>query len=128
MQNNITFFLAQFWGWLLVIINLLYLLNKKLIKKILKFEKQSSFLFISGWIALILGLTTIILHNKWKTNWTILITIFGWISLLKGIFFISFPKKLKINKKLLKNELLTQILLLTFLILGIFLVVKSFSL
>jgi len=45
-----------------------------------------------GMIALLLGLLVVIYHNVWSGEyWQILITILGWLTLLKGIIHLVFP-------------------------------------
>ncbi len=47
--------------------------------------------YLAGFITVIIGLLIVIYHNRWAKNWTVLITILGWLALLKGIFLIAFP-------------------------------------
>ncbi|MCL0056729.1 hypothetical protein M1N50_00175 [Dehalococcoidia bacterium] len=78
---EISLFLAQFWGWFLVITGLPFLLKKGLIIRLLQ---EKWFVRVCGGTDLILGLVTVILHNLWVTDWRIVITIIGWIFLFTG--------------------------------------------
>lgn len=49
------------------------------------------FAIASGYIALVLGLATVLLHNIWVADWRVVITVFGWLSLLKGVVRLGFP-------------------------------------
>jgi hypothetical protein len=40
----------------------------------------------------VIGLLIVTYHNRWTKNWTVLITILGWIALFKGICLIAFPQ------------------------------------
>jgi hypothetical protein len=42
-------------------------------------------IYIAGLIALTSGLAILALHNKWECNWTVLITLFGWLATIGGI-------------------------------------------
>ncbi|OGG61264.1 hypothetical protein A3C87_01555 [Candidatus Kaiserbacteria bacterium RIFCSPHIGHO2_02_FULL_49_34] len=50
-----------------------------------------SFALLAGYLTLIIGLPTVILHNVWTADWYVLITIFGWLSLLKGVVLLGSP-------------------------------------
>ncbi len=125
---DITIFLAKFWGWLLVIVCLIFLLRKRvLLEELFGMIENKVFLLFSGYLALIIGLITVILHNVWVADWRIVITIFGWISLMKGVVGIGFPE---ITQKLVpafKNKpVLTQGLLIITILLGVWLLLMSY--
>lgn len=42
-------------------------------------------IYIAGLIALTSGLAILALHSKWECNWTVLITLFGWLAVIGGI-------------------------------------------
>ena len=48
-------------------------------------------IFIIGILATTLGFLIVSIHNVWAFEWSVLITIFGWASLLKGIIILAFP-------------------------------------
>lgn len=48
--------------------------------------------YLAGFMALIMGFLIVNYHNRWSRNWTVLITIIGWLSLIKGIVLIAFPQ------------------------------------
>lgn len=81
--------------------------------KILKdFEQSKGLTFITGLITLIIGLLIVTLHNVWAKDWTVLITLIGWISLIKGFMFIAFPDSLKMFKGMYKNTQVWGVFLL----------------
>lgn len=47
--------------------------------------------YLGGFGILILGVLIVISHSVWTTDWRVLITIIGWLVLLKGIGRIFFP-------------------------------------
>ena len=124
---NISIFLAQFWGWLLVISCLPFLLRRKFLDDLFESVQDKRFLLISGYIALVLGLTTVILHNTWTAGWRVIITIFGWLSLLKGIVRIGWPELTqKIVPLFQRKLLLSQALLVIAILLGAWLIWASY--
>ena len=48
--------------------------------------------YLAGFITVIVGLLIVTHHNRWTKNWTVLITILGWLALVKGIFLITLPQ------------------------------------
>lgn len=122
-----TTFLAQFWGWLLVILSLIFLAKgKSLSSDLMQLIKDKTFVMLSGYLALILGLMTIILHNLWINDWRVVITIMGWISLLKGSIRIAAPKTPeKITLYFKNSPALIYVLLFVAAMLGIWLIWMS---
>jgi hypothetical protein len=53
---------------------------------------NAGLVYLTGFITVILGLLIVNCHNRWVKNWTVVITIFGWIALLKGIVLITCPQ------------------------------------
>jgi hypothetical protein len=57
---------------------------------------------------LILGLISVLLHNIWVANWHVLVTIFGWLTLIKGILVIAWPelcRNTKYETRILTNRI-----------------------
>lgn len=125
---EISLFLAQFWGWLLVIVCLIFLIKRKvLLEELFQLTRDRSFTLFSGYIALVIGLITVILHNVWVADWRIVITIFGWISLTKGVVRIGFPEAIqKLVPAFRDKPLLAQVLLVIAIFLGGWLIWVSY--
>ncbi len=88
-----TIFLAQFWGWMLIVLSGIFLVRgKTLLEEMLQSVGDRGFTLSSGYIAFLIGLTTVILNNIWTADWVGVITLFGWISLVKGVIRIGFPE------------------------------------
>jgi hypothetical protein len=56
------------------------------------FFNNAGLTYVSGFMTAVIGLLIVIYHNRWTKNWTVLITVLGWIALFKGIFLIAFPQ------------------------------------
>ncbi|MBU1713476.1 MAG: hypothetical protein KKD47_10295, partial [Proteobacteria bacterium] len=54
--------------------------------------KNSALTYMMGFMAVIVGFLIVHYHNLWGRDWTVLITITGWLSLIKGFLIIAFPK------------------------------------
>lgn len=84
--------LAQILGLLYLVMGLSFLLNHKLWSKCLKdFSKNPGTVLLWGFVAIMMGLLMVSVHNLWVNDWRAVITVFGWAALLKGIFLLLFP-------------------------------------
>jgi len=121
---GVEIFLAKFWGWLLLVTCLIFLLKKKVLsEEMFRLVKDKGFALISGYLALTIGLVTVILHNVWVADWRVAVTICGWISLIKGIGRIAFPKAIqKVAPKFQNKPALTQVLLFAAILFGAWLI------
>lgn len=54
--------------------------------------KNAALAYMMGFMAVIFGFLILHYHNFWVSDWTVLITIIGCLSLIKGVFIIIFPK------------------------------------
>lgn len=66
--------------------------NPKRIKQIVNDLKDERFLILISLLAIILGLLNVLFHNVWEANVSIVITLFGWFSLIKGGVLFAYPK------------------------------------
>lgn len=54
-------------------------------------KESEALVFLSGIIAIFLGAWIISVHNVWVLGWPVIITVLGWMSLIKGFALIAFP-------------------------------------
>lgn len=88
-------------------------------KVFIKLLNDATYLILGGIIAIIIGFIIVRHHNIWEKNWTVIITIIGWIALVKGILLLAFPSSTKLFKPLFNNGNLTKILAPLVLIFGL---------
>ena len=55
------------------------------------FLANSGLLYLGGCMALVLGAILVHAHNLWVSDWRVLVTLIGWLALIKGVVLISFP-------------------------------------
>lgn len=55
------------------------------------FANDDKFMIILSILGIIIGLLHILAHNLWVKDWRIIITLFGWFSLMKGVSQFAFP-------------------------------------
>jgi len=126
-MENISIFLAKFWGWYLVLFFVILSLNPKRIAQIFEDLKDQKFVIITSFIAILIGLINILFHNDWNDNWTVVITLIGWIALIIGLALFIFPTR-TINWINFMNLKFFQVLYVLLILLGIFLLNMAYGL
>lgn len=116
-------FLSKVMGIYFVIISIAMVLNMThFIGVVEQLINNAPLMFVVGFVALILGLLLTISHNIWHWNWTVIITIISWLTLLKGINILIYPNVLnEFTVMLLKNPTALYIAATLDFILGLFL-------
>ena len=123
---DISLFLFTFWGRYCVIFFFVLSFNPKRIRQIIDDLQDQKFTILISFIAIIIGLINVLLHNVWEANISLLITLFGWAALLKGILLFTFPK-LIVKWITLFNIKFVQVLYILLLFIGIFLLNKAYG-
>jgi hypothetical protein len=120
---EISIFFAKLWGSYFVIFGLLGIITRQLGKTI-EMTDDKAFVISTGYITLMMGLVTAILHNLWVADWRIVITILAWSTVIKGIMKIGFPEQIhKQAQRFKKKQWLSAAFLI---ILGVWLFWVSF--
>jgi len=121
MESSI--FFARLWGSFFIIFGSLFIITKQLGKTI-EMTNDKAFVISTGYITLLMGLVTVILHNVWVADWRVAITILGWSTLIKGIGKIGFPEQIhKQAQRFKKKQWISSLLII---LLGITLLWMSF--
>jgi hypothetical protein len=119
-MDEISIFLAKFWGWYLIIFFLILSFNPKRIVQVIKDLEDQKFVILISFVAIVIGLLNILFHNIWEDDWRLIITIIGWIALLIGLSLFIFPKRTVLWLDYL-NIKFVQILYMMLFFLGLFL-------
>lgn len=76
-----------------------------------------------------IGVGHILLFNVWSSNWTIILTLIGWVSLFKGCIRVFYPKTTqKIVKDFHSKSSNTSAVLIIIFVLGLYLLYKGLGL
>jgi len=67
------------------------------------FAKSPALTFFAGSFGMIIGTVLVHYHNIWVRNWTVLITIIGWLCLMGGLTVVVFPRSLSYVGKYYKR-------------------------
>ena len=121
-------FFARLLGPYLIIIAIGILLNLKTYQKVMEdFVKNSALIYLGGVFALLFGLLVVLFHNVWIAHWIVIITIFGWLGILKGVWLIVLPNTVaKMTESCMKHTAPLVIHLTIILALGIFLTAMGY--
>lgn len=121
-------FLAQLWGFSLVIISLALLINEKYVEYLFKLAEDRKNLFIIGAVNIIIGSFLILFYNSWGFNWAVIVTMLGWLVFVRGVLVLFFPDlALKILAELKKRIEWLKFAFLFFVFLGCFLTYGGFT-
>lgn len=63
---------------------------KKMYEEMLKSRMM---MYVGGIMAFLIGLLILRVHNVWTADWTVVVTIIGWLALLKGVCLLVIPQK-----------------------------------
>jgi uncharacterized protein YjeT (DUF2065 family) len=97
-------------------------------KLITNFTENPPAIYLSGIVALVIGCLLVTLHNFWTKDWSVIITIFGWASLIKGLFLIVLPKvSIKVGNAFKETKKLLRVWGIVVAIVGALLALLGFS-
>jgi hypothetical protein len=89
-------FLAKLLGPILLSISAAVLINQVNMREMATdFLQHRGLIFLTGILTLTAGLAIVLTHNVWEWRWPVIITIFGWLSVIGGVFRIVFPDSVK---------------------------------
>ena len=103
MQTSI--FLAKLIGPILLVAGIGVLINRKSFDLMVgEFLSGHALRLLLGLIELAVGLAIVLAHNVWAADWRVLITLLGWLLLIRGAARVLVPERIKtVGTKFLKN-------------------------
>ena len=128
MEN--TALLAQFLGLFSIILALSMLVRRKMVVHILKdVLKNRAFSYIIGIFEVAGGLLLVLNHTLFGDTLTTVVSVFGWLFLLEGVFYLFATQKfIKSFIRTLHNYRGYYLISAIYLVIGIYLVYAGFSL
>jgi len=80
-----------------------------------------------AFMKLLFGILLVLFHNFWGPNWSVIITLLGWIAVLKATFFFLFPRvAIETGKKMIYNPKIITFTGIACLVLGLYLSLTGF--
>ncbi|MBT6843213.1 MAG: hypothetical protein HOA17_05380 [Candidatus Melainabacteria bacterium] len=124
-----TLYLFKVIGLYFLIIGLSVLINPKIYKQLIKeLSGPSSLLkFVFGFIALVIGILMVTAHNSWNNFAEILVSLYGWISLIKGATLLTMPEIYRKLISKLHNDQYLNYTGIFYLVLGLYITYSSFA-
>ncbi len=122
-----TIIFAQMFGLYLFIMAIIMLSKAQYYRTMISnVQAAGGNIVIAGAIGLMLGLFLVTVHNNWVWDSDVIITLFGWLILIKSILWLGFPEcMLRCTKKVYDGPAY-YIILVIVAILGIILMMKGF--
>ena len=123
-------FIAQIIGLLFSIDAVGVLINTAIYRRMVEeFTESPALRYLGGILALFFGLFILNFNNAWTADWTVIITIIGWLSVVKGVLLIVFPNVfLHLSNWMQKGDAVMRYMGIIYLLLGLFLTFKGFGL
>jgi len=96
-------------GYLIGIVGLSVLLKTQnwvdVLKAVCSWKKQTlvTFTLLCSFMYIPFGVGIVLIHNEWSWSSSVIITILGWIILLKMLIFLFFPEKVEMMKWLMNK-------------------------
>lgn len=92
---NLVNYLADIWGISIVVISLALLIKEGHLKQLFAKINTEESLFIWGFVTFVIGIAMVLAYNVWVQGWQVIITILGWLTLLKGLCLLFTPEVFK---------------------------------
>ena len=105
---NIANTLALLIGSSLVIVGIT-VFNKSYFSAVMTdLANSKGLLWITGFITFVMGTVIVALYNVWSADWRVLVTLLGWLTVIKGAVIMLFPSSMMLfYRRFLSNHLLT---------------------
>jgi hypothetical protein len=125
----LSIFLAKFFGLYLAISCFSLLLKFKKVQQVIsKWDDQLGLFYFSGLINLFIGLFFVLIHSVWTLDWRLIVTLMGYLILLKGLIRLFFAEKAfqKCVSLFKENPQRIKIITAVFLVIGLYLIYIGF--
>lgn len=98
-------FIARTLGVIFLTVGIgLFLFRKTYILAYRKIMENPGYALLGGFMAILCGMAMVSYHNLWVNDWRVLVTIVGWIALIKGILLLLIPPYTNLFKGLLQMQ------------------------
>ena len=104
------------------------LVNQDFYKKLYgEFIESALAMYFGGVAALAIGYLIVTFHNTWTKDFSVIITVIGWMALIKGILILVGPKvMIKLTKAIISKEKTFKIQAVMIIIFGLLLAFLGF--
>ena len=120
------FLVAKLWGVGLAALGLSLLVNQKTSKELLKSIENDTALLGIGIATFMLGVASLLGYGAWDTNWGLVVTVIGWLAVVKGAFLLLLPSTVKKMYRGMNNQTLMALTYFAAVVLGTYLIYMGF--
>jgi hypothetical protein len=102
---EIALLVAKIYGIVLLALGLGMLVNSSYYKKVLlDLLNNTAVIFIGGLAALAIGIVIVMNHNIWEAGWVLIVTLIGWLAIIKGALLLILPKSAGLFESWFQNK------------------------
>lgn len=128
MDMQLSLFLAQVIGVFLMLVSASMIVRKRNINLLFEAYEKATAVYVTGILETMLGVIMVLNHNIWTKDFRVVITLIGWMLLLRGVGRTFFPTETtKTLAKFRRMESYFVPLLIGIFILGAYLAYKGFG-
>lgn len=122
--------IAGYAGPVFIVVSAAMLLNRAaLFDAVRGLAKSHGLILFAGMLTLLAGLAIVRAHNVWALDWTVIVTLLGWLCIVGGIARIVWPDKIaEFSETILESEAQFTVWAVVSLVLGVFLTLKGYAL
>ncbi len=126
---ELSYFLAQLFGLSLAIFAAAVFHRPQMIRSLVAEIGQNQLVTLfAGFAGIMGGIAIILNHNVWVADWPVLITLFGWASVIKSVMYLMAPQILAdLGAKVYNSKGSTQAVLLVAFAVGVYLAGAGFQ-
>lgn len=127
MDNSV--FIASLIGPALMAIAVAILTNRRALEAMAgQMPDNLAVVFLAGLALLVIGIAIVRVHGAWSNDWTVIVTLFGWLAMLGGLVRMMIPEKAAaLANEIIKNRVATLSMAVFMLLIGGFLTLKGFA-
>ena len=93
---NTSIFLAKLIGPVMLTVGIALFINKRAFAAMAEESLRSrALMYLSALLIMLAGLAIVLTHNVWRVDWPVLITLLGWLMLIKGAIRILVPDQVE---------------------------------
>jgi uncharacterized membrane protein len=83
--------LAEIFGGMLVLVGLTAFNKSYLTAAMGELAKSKALTWLAGLLTFVIGVASVSFYHAWSSDWRVVVTVVGWLTVLKGVFITLFP-------------------------------------
>lgn len=89
---ELSILVARILALVYIVIGIGVLVDQNYYRKLISdMQNNTSIIYLGGILALVIGFFLVTYHNIWEASWVVIVTVIGWIALIKGVVLLIFP-------------------------------------